>query len=80
MASPSFIDAWASAFVFVLMSSSSSDLMAPFRAAIAFSMAVRSASEIFEPCSETAFSVEWIRASPWFLASASSRAFLSSEA
>jgi hypothetical protein len=47
IASPNFIEAWASALVFALMSSTSSALMAAFRLAIAFSMAVRSASDIF---------------------------------
>src|SRR5262245_58266788 len=62
IASPSFIEACASVFVFDLMSSTSSDLIADLRDAIAFSIAVRSASPTFEPCSETAFSVEWINA------------------
>jgi hypothetical protein len=51
MASPSFIEACASALVLAWMAAESSPLSASLRSAMAFSIAVRSASPTFEPCS-----------------------------
>src|SRR6202521_3041130 len=80
MASPSFMDAWASVWVFAWMASGSSPLAASFRSEIAFSIAVRSPAAILSPNSLSDFSVVWTSASAWFLASASARRFLSSAA
>src|SRR5262249_30234096 len=80
IASPSFIEACASALVLVVIASASLPLSASLRSAIAFSIARRSPSPTFEPCSESAFSVEWTSASAWFLASTSALRFLSSSA
>jgi hypothetical protein len=55
------------------MSFTSSELVADFRLATALSIAVFSAAATLSPSSLIDFSVEWIRASAWFLASTSSR-------
>src|SRR6202162_1030136 len=80
IASPSFIEACASALVLARIASASSPLTASRRSAIAFSMAEGSACPTCDPCSASAFSVAWIRASPWFLASTRVLRFLSSSA
>src|SRR6202165_34634 len=80
MASPSFMEACARVLVLALIASASSPFSASFKSLTASSMARRSLSSTFEPCSASAFSVECTRASAWFLASTASRRFLSSAA
>src|SRR6266404_320327 len=80
MASPSFIEACASALVLAVIAAASLPLSASLRSAIAFSIARRSPSPTFEPCSASAFSVAWTSASAWFFASTSALRFLSSSA
>src|ERR1700710_3017211 len=80
IASPSFIEACATALVLVLMASASSPFSASFKSLTASSMARRPLPSTFEPCSANAFSVECTKASAWFLASTASRRFLSSAA
>src|SRR6516225_6429470 len=63
IASPSFIEACASVLVLALIASASSPFSASFRSLTASSMARRSVSAIFEPCSASAFSVECTSAS-----------------
>src|SRR5579884_3991382 len=52
MASPSFMDACANALVLAWIAAESSLFSASLRSAMAFSIARRSVSLIFEPCSE----------------------------
>src|ERR1700733_8349591 len=80
IASPSFIEACASVLLLALIASASSPFSASFKSLMASSMARRSLSSTFEPCSASAFSVECTRPSAWFLASTASRRFLSSAA
>src|SRR5262249_35909944 len=74
------IEACASPLVFAVIASASSPFNASFRSAMVFSIARRSASPTLEPCSASAFSVEWTSASAWFLASTCALRFLSSSA
>src|SRR5207237_4245058 len=54
MASPSFIEVWASVLVLALIASASSPFSASFRSLTASSMARRSLSATLEPCSDSA--------------------------
>jgi hypothetical protein len=75
MASPSFIDTWASASVRDLMVSASSPERASRRLRIALSTLSRSDDAILSPASLSVFSEVWISASAWFFASTTSRRF-----
>src|SRR3569832_77757 len=65
MASPSFIEACASVWVLALIASASSPFSASLRSPAASSLARRSVSPTFEPCSAGAVSVECTSASAW---------------
>src|SRR5262245_27208414 len=80
IASPSFIEACASALVLAVIASASVPFKASLRSASAFSIARRSPSPTLAPCSASAFSVVCTSASAWFLASTSALRFLSSSA
>src|SRR6185369_8583707 len=76
IASPSFMEACASALVLAVIASASEPLRDSLRSAIASSIARLSVSPTFEPCSASALSLECTSASAWFLASTSALRFL----
>src|SRR5579883_550581 len=78
MASPSFMEACASASVLLLIAAASSPSFTVLSSWSALSIAPFSAAETLSPYSLRLFSVVWMSASAWLRASTSSRRFLSS--